>query len=198
MLLALLVAIVAAGIAVARGGSLDNLARTKFEWTPVLFGALALQIVFEIWTPKSFGPGMRLAITLLSIAGVLLFLLLNRSLPGAVIAAVGLGLNVLVISVNGAMPVSLHAARIAGISFSSFDNLGIKHEILTSATKLPWIADILPVPHTQKIFSVGDVFLAAGLAVLAYSCALRDPEGSDTEERSEGDSESSTRPGASD
>ncbi|MEA2460828.1 MAG: hypothetical protein QOH90_1005 [Actinomycetota bacterium] len=175
MLLALLVAIIAAGIAVARGGSLDNLARTRFRWTQVLFAALLLQILFEIWTPASFGPGLRLAVTLVSIAGVLIFLVLNRSIPGALLASIGLALNVLVITVNGAMPVSLHAADIAGISFSSFDNLGIKHEILTASTRLPWLADILPVPHTQKIFSFGDVVLAAGLALLAYNCAMRAP-----------------------
>jgi hypothetical protein len=177
MLLALLLAMIAVGAAVTRGGSLDNLAGTRFRWTWVLFLGLAVQILFEIWTPAGFSSGVRLALTLATIAAVLVFLVANSHLPGALIAAVGLALNVLVISVNGAMPVSLHAARVAGITFDAFSQLGIKHEIANAATRLPWLADILPVPHTQKIFSAGDVVLAAGLAILAYRCTLTSNEG---------------------
>lgn len=176
MLLALLLAMIAVGVAVARGGSLDSLARTKFRWTWILFLGLAVQIFFEIWTPEGFPASARFALTLVTITAVLLFLVANRQLPGALIAAVGLALNVLVISVNGAMPVSLRAARVAGVNFDSFNQVGIRHEIADSATRLPWFADVLAIPHTHNIFSFGDVVLAAGLAILAYRCTLKGAE----------------------
>jgi hypothetical protein len=182
MLPTLLLVALAVGIAVARGGSLDNLARTRFGWTWVLFAGLALQLLFELWTPSGLSSPVRLAITLVSIAAVLLFLVANRHLPGSLVAAAGLGMNVSVIIANGAMPVSLDAARVAGISFSSFNELGIKHEILNAGTRLRWIADVIPIPNTQRIFSAGDFVLAAGLAILAYRCTLQGEEQPATQE----------------
>jgi hypothetical protein len=172
MLLALLIAILATVIALLRGGSLDNLARTRFRWTWIVFVGLVVQVFFELFVPDDFPGSARLAITLLSIGTILVFLLANKRLPGTLIASTGLGLNVLVIVVNGAMPVSLHAAKVAGISFGSFDQLGIKHEIMNGATRLRWLGDVIAIPHSQKIFSFGDVVLAAGLAILAYRCTL--------------------------
>ncbi len=45
MLVTLVVAVIAAGIALARGGSLRWLAETRFAWVPLLIAALALQLL---------------------------------------------------------------------------------------------------------------------------------------------------------
>ena len=58
--------------------------------------------------------GAGLAALIVSNVLVLAWLILNRSLPGLLIAAVGLLMNVAVISANGAMPVSEDAVRTAG------------------------------------------------------------------------------------
>jgi hypothetical protein len=170
MFVPLVVVIVATIVAVVRGGSLDNLAGTRFAWTWVLFAGLVIQIVFDLWAPVTVGGGLGLAITLFSIACVLFFLLQNRDLPGTLVASVGLAMNALVIAANGAMPVSLSAMKTAGIGAESFGQLGIKHELMDGATRIRWLGDIFPIPNTEKIFSAGDVVLAVGLGILVYSC----------------------------
>jgi len=174
VLIALVTAAVAAAIGVARGGSLERLAATTFVWTPLLFVSLALQLIFLIWDPP-LTPGNALLVTLTSIAGVAGFLALNRQHPGTMIAAAGLVLNVIVIAANGAMPVSPTASRIAGIDPRELEDAGIKHEKMTRETVVPWLGDVIPLPRTTLVISIGDVVLAAGLGVLTYR-RTRGPE----------------------
>jgi hypothetical protein len=172
MFIPLIVVIFAAAVAVVRGGSLDNLARTHFAWTWVIFLGLAVQIVFDLWAPVTVGKNVGLAITLLSIGCILFFLIQNRTLPGTLVATFGLALNAVVIAANGAMPISRSAARAAGLTQDLLTELGIKHELMDSATRLDWLADIFAIPKLEKVFSVGDVVLAVGLGILVYSCAV--------------------------
>lgn len=178
MLLALLITIVAGGVAVARGGSLERLARTRFSFAWLLFTGLIFQVVFDVWDPSWLSRGNALAVVLASYAAVLGFLVANNRLPGMLLAAIGLGLNVLVIGLNGAMPVSTEASRVAGIDPAEFRDVGVKHEILGPHTVTPWLADVLAIPGAQIVFSVGDVVLGAGLGRLVYGRAKpREKEG---------------------
>lgn len=153
-----------------RGGRLSALLATNFLFLPVLFAAFAVQLGFEIWDPETLSTNGRLVVVVATSAGVAVFLFLNRQLPGTVLAGVGLLLNVLVIAANGAMPVSPDAARVAGIT-EALDS-GIQHEPLTDDSRLPWLADIIPVPDTKLVISLGDVVLGAGIGVLVYSRSM--------------------------
>ena len=153
-------------VGLLRHGSLDALASTPFRALPVLFASLVVQVGFDIWDPEWLGDGGDLALLILTNLGVAAFLLLNRELPGMLLAAIGLVLNVLVIAANGAMPVSEEAAETAGMG--SIAEVGLKHEPLTDDTLLPFLADVIPVPGIAKIVSLGDLFLAAGIAWLVY------------------------------
>jgi hypothetical protein len=103
-------------------------------------------------------------------AAIVVFLVLNRHLPGMLLAGLGLAMNVVVIFTNGAMPVSLVAADIAGVETSLTEGIG--HEPMTSGTVLPWLGDVIPLPGLGVVISAGDVVLAAGLATLAYRRAF--------------------------
>lgn len=175
MTIPLIVAILAGGAALMRGGSLERLAATKFRWLPLLFAALVVQIGFSLWEPPWLTEAGALAIVLGSMVGVAVFLTINQHLPGTVIAAVGLALNVLVIGTNGAMPVSPDAARIAGVGLAELEDGGIKHEVMTDDTRLTWLGDVIPIPRWGLIISVGDVVLAAGLGLLTYKQTLQGP-----------------------
>lgn len=166
MILVLVLVVAAAIVGLVRGGSLDSLANTRLRWLPLLFGALVLQLGFDLWDPSWLGDSGDLAVLLASHVGVALFLGLNWKLPGMALAAVGFALNVIVIGANGAMPISDRAAEIAGLE--GFDEFGIKHEPLDNDTALPWLADVIPIPGTGKIISVGDIALAAGIGWLVY------------------------------
>ena len=163
---ALLVGVVAALVGLLRGGSLEALATTPFKAVPVLFASLFVQVGFDIWNPEWLSDSGDLAILLLTNAGVAAFLVLNRELPGMMLAAIGMALNVLVIAANGAMPVSAEAAEAAGLG--SIGEVGLKHELLTDATLLPFLADVIPIPVIAKIVSLGDLFLGAGIGWLVY------------------------------
>lgn len=167
----LVVASVVALVAVMRGGSLHNLAATNFGWVWVLVIALVLQILGDLFAPSNLPEASAIRLLVVSLSGVALFMLLNRSLPGMAIAAVGLALNAIVIFLNDAMPVSRWAAEVAGVT-SFGEGLGIKHEIAGPDTVLAFLGDVIPIPNTLQIVSVGDVVLAVGIAALVYRRTL--------------------------
>jgi hypothetical protein len=162
------VLVLAAAIAALRGGSFEELARTDFRWVPVLIAALVAQVGFDIWDPAWLSDTGGLAVILITNALVAVFLGRNWKLPGMGLAAGGMALNVVVITANGAMPVSLRAAEIAGLQGPPREP-GMKHEVLTDDTLLPWLADVIPLPVLERLISVGDVLLALGIAWLVYA-----------------------------
>ena len=99
-------------------------------------------------------------------AGVLaaLFCVLNRGVPGLGLAGLGLGLNLLVIGLNGAMPVSVHALARAGATLPGA--LGVTHTVADQQTVLRPLGEVVPVPlpGRPEVDSVGNLLLAAGAA----------------------------------
>jgi hypothetical protein len=120
-----------------------------------------LQVTFLFWDPAWLGDGGGLAVLLTSNLAVAAWLAVNRTLPGLLLAGAGMALNVLVISVNGAMPVLEASAEKARVTQSLDES--IKHERLDEDTVLPWLGDAIPVPPFKEVLSVGDVVLALGL-----------------------------------
>ena len=169
MELALVIALGAALIGVRRGGSLQALSNTRFRAPALVFVGLGLQLAFDLWSPEWLTKDMALALLLVSNTFVALFIALNQRLPGMLLIAVGLALNVAVIAANGAMPVSPEAAESSGAT-TSVDDTGGKHEALDEDTLLPWFADVIPVPGVRVVLSVGDLLLALGIGRLVYAC----------------------------
>ena len=176
MELVIIAVVLGAGAGLLAGGSLDSLAGTKFRWTPLLFASLAGQILFQLWTPPWLTPARSLGALLFLNALVAVFLVLNRRLPGTLLAAAGLAMNVAVIGANGAMPVSAAAAEAAGIEAAPSEG-GFKHEPLDEDTRLPLLADALPVPIFRTVFSLGDVYLALGILYLVFARTRAKPTG---------------------
>jgi hypothetical protein len=163
------IAAVVAGIAaLLRGGSLKALSDTKFDWLPLLFAGLAIQLTAEIWSPEWLDGAAGTAVIVGSNLLVLGFLIGNRGIPGVVLIGVGLALNVIVIAANGAMPVSASAARNAGVEPPGPGVGDVEHELLDDDTIVPWLGDVLSFPGMPGVFSVGDVVLALGVGRLVY------------------------------
>jgi hypothetical protein len=167
MILALIVAVICTAVARARGGSLDSLAETPVRWVWILFGAFVVQIGLDFLDPSWLGDSGDLTVLLLTNLAVVVFLIVNRTLPGMALAAAGLLLNLAVIAANGGMPVSRSAAERAGLG-EELARAGVKHEILNDDTALPWLADVIPIPGLQKVVSLGDLVLALGIGRLFY------------------------------
>jgi hypothetical protein len=167
MELVLVAAVLAAVAGLSRGGSLNSLAETRFRWRWLVFIALAVQILFIYWSPEGWSRADLRWVLLASTAGVAVFLTVNFRLPGMLLAALGLAMNVIVIASNSAMPVSESAAAAAGAGTRGVES-GFKHEPLDDDTNLPVLADVIPVPVTRSVLSAGDVLLIAGIAYLVY------------------------------
>jgi hypothetical protein len=175
VLIALALGAGAAALGVTRGGSLDALGATRLRWAWLLAAGLAAQVAAQLWAPPWLRP-WGLFVVVVSNLAIVVFIAVNRHLPGLLLADLGLVLNLAVIVANGAMPVSAAAARSAGLGAPGPGEL--RHEVLDEDTALPWLGDVIPEPGLREVLSVGDLLLAAGIAHLVYarttSSAVRD------------------------
>lgn len=152
-----LVLVISIAVGFIRGGKLRNLTEIRVTmWWLLPLGFLILAGSNLVHTNnKELG----VALILGSYLPLLLFVWLNRDLTGIWIAGMGILMNFTVISLNGGMPVLAEAAQIAGSGGNLV--LDAKHVLLTESTRLPFLADIIPLPGA--VLSLGDVFLVIGV-----------------------------------
>jgi Family of unknown function (DUF5317) len=158
-----LLAAAAAGFALggraSRLGSLD----VRWRWTGLI--GLVLQLL-----PLP-GSLERLSVPLLvvSLGMPVAFVAVNLRYRGFELVLIGLALNVLVISLNGGMPVSRAALRDSG----QLDSLayleragGAKHHLAGPGDDVMWLGDVIAVPTPIGLaISIGDVIAYAGVGV---------------------------------
>ena len=148
----------------ARGGSLEQLGDLPLRDRWLVLAALAAQALGAVVGGPAYPAGLVLS-ALLAVA----FLLRNRGTRGTGLVGLGLVANALVVGANGAMPVSVEAASRAGVSLVAVQvGEDLRHELLDEDTRLPWLADVVPVPlpRVAQVVSPGDVLVAAGVGQL--------------------------------
>ncbi|MGH2753184.1 MAG: DUF5317 family protein [Actinomycetota bacterium] len=156
------------GVSLAVGGSLRRLAGTRFRALPLLLASLVVP-AGVVSTGQELRP-YAVALVVASNIILVVFAVANRRIPGLALVAAGVLLNALVITVNGAMPVQASSAG----DVASTQTVGsIKHEPLTNETLLPWLADRIPVDLTDQVWSVGDLLLVSGVAVMGFGLTRR-------------------------
>jgi len=169
MLWVIIVLVLSATVARFRGGRVQNLLDVEARAWWLLVIGLALQMV------AGFLPADRrslaVALLLLSAVPILMMIVMNRTAPGMWIAGIGILMNFLVIAVNRGMPVMPAAVEIAG-GDPAVVSSG-KHVVLDSATRLPFLGDLIPLPGS--VISLGDVFLAIGLGLFVEQQMRRRP-----------------------
>ena len=133
------------------GGRPARLADLEIAAWPVLLVALVLR-----FAAPSIGDSF--ALWLVSFAAIAVVAGLNRGIPGMWLILVGAGLNLLVVALNQAMPVDAAAASVAQAQIAP-DGL---HRELRDGDVLSLLADRIPAPILARVYSVGDLFLAAG------------------------------------
>jgi hypothetical protein len=104
----------------------------------------------------------------------------NRNNKYFRIISVGVLLNFIVIFANGGrMPVSIDALKAAGLNNLIPDlqaNKIATHQVLTSSTRLKFLADVLVLPKPYplpKTFSIGDFIMATGTFLLVTNAMLK-------------------------
>ena len=148
----------------ALGGSLSALGNINLRERSLVWAAVAAQALGAIIGGPAYAVGLALSALLVG-----RFLLRNRGVRGTGLLALGLLANALVVGVNGAMPVSLHAAGRSGTTTQDIlTGADPRHEIAGAGTRLSWLGDVIPAPWPVRpeVISPGDVLIAAGLAQL--------------------------------
>ena len=166
---------VAAGLAVSfvTGGRPGHMASRSFRLWPVLAAGLVLQVASE-----RVGAG-GLVLLIASYVLLLAFSAANALRVGMWMVALGIGLNLLTIAVNGGMPVRPAALVAAGVAepdeVGSLRIAGKRH-LERPSDRLMIISDVIPARPLREVLSFGDVIMAVGLAdVLLH--LLRPPAG---------------------
>ncbi len=133
------------------GGETAERVKQLWQWRYVV---LVLALLFAARTYWQIAPGLATAAACWLVLLVVILWLLRRfslsNTPTGVLLLSGFALNAIVTLTNGGfMPVPGEAQH------------GV-YEPLTSETKLPWLADVLPLKS-----SIGDWLIGAGLVGLA-------------------------------
>jgi hypothetical protein len=159
------------GVAIgrARGGRVDALGRLRFRAAPLVLAALAGQ-----WAARHVAPSTRFGVVAATYAAAAVWIALNvarRSWAlrvGLIVVATGWALNLAVMVPNGGMPVSasalaaIHAPAHLVVSQGHLN----KHVLAAPGATASWLGDDVAVPALRAVVSVGDLFLAAGIALV--------------------------------
>jgi MFS family permease len=166
------------------GGNIWNLATVRLRW----IGVLLLAVVVRFGTEAAIGNGieiaeqLRLPLFALAYAMLLAGLWANRAHPGMSLAFVGILCNLVAISLNGGrMPIWEPSLLAAGLTPE--DARTVFHTLLPAALDANFLrhagplADVIPipVPFVRNVASVGDLFLASGLAFFLFATVVRSP-----------------------
>jgi hypothetical protein len=173
MQLILIVLVVAVVIGFAARGSLRPFEHLTVHLWGIALAGLALGIV----PLPSDANGASVTVVLVGSYALLIgFLLVNRRLPGAAPMLIGLTLNLAVVGLNGGMPVSADAVRIAGGSVNELPAPGTPaetHHLMSDDDVLRILGDVIPgPPPLGAVLSIGDLFLYGGLAYLVVMVML--------------------------
>ncbi|MEX0651695.1 MAG: DUF5317 family protein [Actinomycetota bacterium] len=165
MIVVLFIAVAGLVAGFLAGGSVRNFERVRVHWWGAAFTGLVLQAApLGRWLDDD----AVVVVLITSYALLVAFMWVNRRLPAAPLLMLGLALNMLVIGLNGGMPVSEGAIRTAGAPGGALSS-GIddgKHHLMRSSDVLTPLADVIGLPRpVATVLSVGDLFLYSGIVV---------------------------------
>ncbi len=164
----MLVSGVIAGIAagVAFGGDWRRLATFSLRLWPLLVIASVLRLV------AAFIPFVPLGVYVVALICVAVVAAVNWRLPGSALIAVGTFMNVLVVMLNTGMPFDPQTVVAAGAPLPN-DSL---HVEMGDGTRLPLLADIIPVGVVRAVYSAGDFLIGFGGFLIPFMWLQAPPE----------------------
>jgi len=161
----------------AAGGSLNNLGAIRFRWPLVPLLALIIRDV-GVNTPLAFTPWAPL-LYVTGLTALLAWALWHRQrVPGLVIVATGMVLNLVVIAVNfGHMPVSLALADRGPIELLQKGVLGY-YVLIGPGTRLDFLGDWIELPPPlnrlfPQAYSPGDLVAIVGMGLTLFWSSRR-------------------------
>jgi hypothetical protein len=167
--------IVAVLVVALTKGSFQRLGQIKLRALWLLLVALAIQIVLEfVDFPRDRIDDAGLGILLLSYALILAFCYVNRRLSGMFMVAVGIALNVLVITLNGGMPTKDDVETRGGREVHVPIERTVKHKPREDGDLLPVLGDVITAPGVpNQQFSIGDIVIGIGVVDICFEASRR-------------------------
>ena len=149
------------------GGRLENVARLRFRAPWLLVGAVVVREVILL-TPLGRYDGARFVY----VAALIVILAWTVQhwpfVRGVWLVSAGIALNLMVIVLNGErMPV---AHELAGSLLRHGGTIG-QYTVMGDATRLNLLGDWIAIYPVPEVYSVGDVLIALGLAIVVFSAA---------------------------
>jgi len=148
------------------GGRLDRLGDVRFRWGWLASVGLVIQIVLFSGPVADVVGGLGPPIYVASTATVLIAVIRNWRIPGLALVAVGAASNLAAIAANGGvMPASPDALAALGTAAGS----GFSNSVVMADPALRPLTDIFALPTWipfANVFSVGDVLIGVGVAVV--------------------------------
>lgn len=171
MILVFIVIGAAVCIGFLAGGSLRPFERFRLHWWGVALAGLALQGI-PLASGVSRPVGSAVLVASYGLLGA--FAWVNRRLPAVWLVMIGLALNILVIAVNGGMPVSAAALEVAGARAEGLAGTGtLKHHLMGPGDTLTPLGDVIGIPPPiGAVISIGDVLLYVGITILVVAVML--------------------------
>ena len=157
-------------VVVATKGSFSRLGSLHFRMLWLLFLGLAIQIALEVVDfPKDRIDDAGIAILLLSYVAILGFCAVNRKVKGMTLIAVGVALNVLVITLNQGMPTKDDVHQRDGREVHVPIEQTVKHRPQEDDDLLGFLGDVITAPGLpNQQFSIGDIVMGLGIVDLCF------------------------------
>jgi|GEM_PF-1654302 len=164
------------------GGKITRLAdaRINHTWLLAITGITCIFRFINFYHPIVSGGTIYCCSTrALEFGPIMALTILNRHIPGAKLMFLGLLLNVLPMLLNGGeMPVSVSGVKLisGGVNSSELLNGDLRHIAINAHTKLPLLADIIPINTRymlRGVYSIGDFVTSFG-GMLAIISIMRD------------------------
>ena len=155
------------------GGRLRGFERVHLRWWPLALIGLAMQVAP---VPDLGGDGedlLSLGLLIGSYVPLSAFAVANLRQPGFWLVTTGLAMNLLVISVNGGMPVTREAVVASGqegLLGVLEEDRGQKHHLANrDEDVLLFLADVIPLAGPfRQVVSAGDLVLYAGVGWFVF------------------------------
>jgi hypothetical protein len=160
------------------GGRLANIQYLRLSHPWLVLVALGLQLVVFSPLAAHLGTPVVVGLHLVSYALLLAFAGLNRHTVGVLVTAAGVACNALVIALNGGyMPATRGALRTAGQLYTG--DKSNNSRIADHGARLLFLSDVLAVPRAlplANVFSIGDMLVAGGVAILLAGAMAAQPQ----------------------
>ena len=159
----------------ARRGELANLFARPVRAKALLVIGVAVPALADRFTREVAVP-----LVVVGLAALFAFAIVNVSMIGMSVMAIGILANLMATFLNGGLPVSRHALVAAGLaSRDEIDRVELSgaRRLEAPTHRLRFLGDIIPFDETGQVLSFGDLVILIGLADITANLTLRKRKG---------------------